>query len=285
MSIIFKILTGIAILLGSFIVGGLLSGIDRKLSARMQGRKGPPITQPFYDVLKLLGKERFAVNKMQDVYAAGFLIFMAAADLMLFMGQDMLMLVFVMAFGSVSLIMGAMSVRSPFSRIGAQREIIQLMVAEPVILLTAVGVYLSNGSFMISKIMTKPVPLIASMPLFLIAFLVVLTIKMRKSPFDFSTSHHGHQELVKGLTMEFSGLQLATIEIGEWLETVLLLGLVALFWAQPIWVGILIAVVAYLLEIVVDNISARTTWGWMLKVVGVLGFGLATVNLICLYLR
>ena len=283
--IIKNILAGLVILVGSFFVGGLLSGLDRKITAHMQGRKGPPVIQPFYDVIKLIGKERFAVNGMQDVYAAGFLVFMAAADIMFYLGSDLLILVFVMAFASVSLIMGAMSTRSPMSRIGGQREIIQLMVAEPVILLTAVGVYLSRGSFLVSKAASSPVPLIASMPLAFIALLVVLTIKMRKSPFDFSTSHHGHQELVKGLTMEYSGLQLAAIEVGEWLETVLLLGLVGLFFAQPLWAAVILAFAAFLLEIIIDNISARTTWGWMLKFVGIMGFGLSTVNLICLYLR
>ena len=283
--IIKNILAGLVILVGSFFVGGLLSGLDRKITAHMQGRKGPPVIQPFYDVIKLIGKERFAVNGMQDVYAAGFLVFMAAADIMFYLGSDLLILVFVMAFASVSLIMGAMSTRSPMSRIGGQREIIQLMVAEPVILLTAVGVYLSRGSFLVSKAASSPVPLIASMPLAFIALLVVLTIKLRKSPFDFSTSHHGHQELVKGLTMEYSGLQLAAIEVGEWLETVLLLGLVGLFFAQPLWAAVILAFAAFLLEIIIDNISARTTWGWMLKFVGIMGFGLSTVNLICLYLR
>ena len=283
--IIKNILAGLVILVGSFFVGGLLSGLDRKITAHMQGRKGPPVIQPFYDVIKLIGKERFAVNGMQDVYAAGFLVFMAAADIMFYLGSDLLILVFVMAFASVSLIMGAMSTRSPMSRIGGQREIIQLMVAEPVILLTAVGVYLSRGSFLVSKAASSPVPLIASMPLAFIALLVVLTIKMRKSPFDFSTSHHGHQELVKGLTMEYSGLQLAAIEVGEWLETVLLLGIVGLFFAQPLWAAVILAFAAFLLEIIIDNISARTTWGWMLKFVGIMGFGLSTVNLICLYLR
>lgn len=283
--IIKNILAGLVILVGSFFVGGLLSGLDRKITAHMQGRKGPPVIQPFYDVIKLIGKERFAVNGMQDVYAAGFLVFMAAADIMFYLGSDLLILVFVMAFASVSLIMGAMSTRSPMSRIGGQREIIQLMVAEPVILLTAVGVYLSRGSFLVSKAASSPVPLIASMPLAFIALLVVLTIKLRKSPFDFSTSHHGHQELVKGLTMEYSGLQLAAIEVGEWLETVLLLGIVGLFFAQPLWAAVILALAAFLLEIIIDNISARTTWGWMLKFVGIMGFGLSTVNLICLYLR
>ncbi|MGZ3635594.1 MAG: NADH-quinone oxidoreductase subunit H, partial [Syntrophales bacterium] len=42
-------------LVGAPIVGGLLFGIDRKITARMQGRYGPPIIQPFYDFIKLLG--------------------------------------------------------------------------------------------------------------------------------------------------------------------------------------------------------------------------------------
>ncbi|HYA43155.1 MAG TPA: NADH-quinone oxidoreductase subunit H, partial [Syntrophobacteraceae bacterium] len=47
-------------------VGGFLAGVDRKLSARLQGRYGPPLRQPFFDVLKLLQKERIVVNKFQN---------------------------------------------------------------------------------------------------------------------------------------------------------------------------------------------------------------------------
>lgn len=56
--------------------GGLLAGLDRKLAARMQRRVGPPVLQPFYDVLKLFEKERIAVNEAQGFYLAGFLFFM-----------------------------------------------------------------------------------------------------------------------------------------------------------------------------------------------------------------
>lgn len=279
------VLKGILTVLLAPLLGGLLSGLDRKLTARMQGRKGPPVVQPFYDVVKLFGKERIAVNRMQDVYALGALIFNACALVMLTTGQDLLMLVFVLAFGNVSLIMGAMSTRSPYSRIGAQREILQLMASEPVIILTAVGVYLVTGSFLIRGIMARPEPLLLRMPLQLIALLLILTIKLRKSPFDFSTSHHGHQELIKGLTIEFSGFQLAVIELSEWLELVLLLGIVALFFAQPFWVGLLLAAAAYVLEIAVDNLTARTTWNWMLRVALIFGLGLSVANIVWLYLR
>ncbi|HEX2938473.1 MAG TPA: NADH-quinone oxidoreductase subunit H [Ruminiclostridium sp.] len=280
-----QIIIAVVVIILAPLAGGILSGVDRKLTARMQGRQGPPVIQPFYDVIKLFGKERIAVNKMQDAYVISYAIFNAVAAVMLFTGQDLLMLVFVLAIADVSLIMGAMCVRSSYSRIGAQREIIQMMASEPVIIFTAIGVYLVNHSFLGLYVFMNSRPLILSLPLQFIALLIILTIKLRKSPFDFSTSHHGHQELIKGLTIEFSGFQLALINIGEWFELVLLLGLVAIFCAQPFWIGIILAAAAFFLEILIDNISARTTWAWMLKVAGTAGIGLSAANIILLYLR
>lgn len=266
------------------LLGGILTGIDRKITARMQSRFGPPILQPFYDFFKLIGKQGIAVNQTQMVYVLGHLLFAIAAFIMLILQQDLLMLIFILAFSAVSLIMGAMSVRSPYSKIGAQREIMQMMAYEPVLLLMVVGVYKTTGSFMISGVFQHEKPLIYSLPLVFLSFLYVLTIKLRKSPFDFSTSHHGHQELIKGLTIEFSGLQLALIELTHWFDLVLLLGLISLFFAQPLWVGIIIALVSYFFEIVLDNISARVTWQWMVKITWVAGIGAALVNIVWMYL-
>lgn len=271
-------------LIGAPILGGLLTGIDRKLTARLQNRMGPPILQPFYDFFKLIGKESIVVNQTQMAYVLGHLFFAIASLLMLVLGQDMLMLVFVLAFSSIFLIIGASSVRSPYSKIGAQREIMQMMAYEPVILLMVVGMYLITKSFMIETIFNYPKPLIFQIPLVFLAFVFVLTIKLRKSPFDFSTSHHGHQELIKGLTTEFSGIQLALIELTHWIDLVLILGIICLFYANPIWIGILIALVCFFAEIVIDNISARTTWRWMLKATWVFGIGAAATNILWLYL-
>jgi len=282
-NILVEILLIIGIIIVAPILGGFISGIDRIITARMQGRVGPPILQPFYDFIKLLGKERITLNQTQAVYILGYLFFAICALIMLIIGSDLLMLVFVLAFSAVSFILGALSLRSPYSKIGAQREIIQLLAYEPVLIIMAFGVYNVTGSFQISKILTFDKPLILYLPLVFFAFLYVLTIKLRKSPFDFSTSHHGHQELIKGITTEFAGPQLALIELTHWYETVLLMGLIALFFVNPWWVGVLIAIGAYFLEIVIDNISARVTWKWMLKATAVLGIGVATINLVWLY--
>ena len=57
------------------VVGCLLAGLDRIISARMQGRVGPPLLQPYYDVRKLFEKERVSVNSVEGVYVACALLF------------------------------------------------------------------------------------------------------------------------------------------------------------------------------------------------------------------
>lgn len=279
-----NILIAVIAIIAAPILGGLLFGIDRKITARMQNRFGPPVLQPFYDFFKLIGKQGVAVNQTQMVYVLGHLVFAIGALVMLVLKQDLLMLMFILTFSGVSLIVGAMSVRSPYSKIGAQREIIQMMAYEPVLLLMVVGVYKVTGSFMISDIFNHSQPLIYSLPLVFLAFIYVLTIKLRKSPFDFSTSHHGHQELIKGITTEFSGTQLALLELTDWIDLVLFMGLISMFFAKPLWVGILIALACYFIEIVIDNISARVTWQWMVKITWVVGIGAALVNIVWMYL-
>ena len=72
------------------VVGCLLAGLDRKLSARMQGRVGPPILQPYYDVRKLLEKDRAAVNNVEGIYITCALVFAILAGGIFFGGGNLL---------------------------------------------------------------------------------------------------------------------------------------------------------------------------------------------------
>lgn len=54
-------------------LGALLAGVDRKITARMQGRQGPPVLQPLYDVAKLLKKQTKVINRVQMLYLLTFL--------------------------------------------------------------------------------------------------------------------------------------------------------------------------------------------------------------------
>jgi ech hydrogenase subunit B len=265
------------------VLGGLIAGLDRRVTAWFQSRQGPPIMQAFYDVAKLLGKEKMVVNQWQILCAWVYLIAAAVSVALFFAQGDLLLIFFVQAVGAVFLVMGAMSAKSPYSQVGAQRELMQILAYEPVLILVFVGIYLVTGSFSISAVWQLDQPLLAKMPLLYLALGFALTIKLRKSPFDFSTSHHGHQELVKGVLTEYSGPYLALIEIAHWYETVLVLGLCALFWStNVVWMAVLL-LGTYMLEILVDNTMARMTWRWMLKRVWLLGMGMSVVNLIWLY--
>ena len=261
------------------ILGGLLNGLDRKITARMQGRVGPPLLQPFYDLFKLFGKEKIIVNQRQILWAIAYLVLIVTSLTMLFLGSDLLILVFVMALAAICFVLGGFSSKSPYSHIGSQRELLQMLAYEPVLILLAIGVYVTNGSFLIKDIWTRPEPLLYSLPLVFVAVLIILTIKMRKSPFDLSTSHHGHQELVKGITTEYSGPYLALIELTHMYELILILGLVTLFWIRPLWMGLILAFISFFIELVIDNICARMTWSWMLKITWIGGMILCLVNI------
>lgn len=275
----------LAVVIVAPILGGILQGADRIITARMQGRVGPPLLQPFYDVFKLLGKEPIAVNRRQVFWGLAYLALIIASLVYFVLGGDLLIIVFVMAFAAIAFVLGGYSVKSPYSHIGSQRELLQMLAYEPVLILMAIAVYLQTGTFMVRQLVNQPEPLLLSMPLVFLALIIILTIKMRKSPFDLSTSHHGHQELIKGITTEYSGPYLAIIEITHWYEQVLVLGLVAMFWIHPIWVGIVLAAVVFLIELVIDNICARLTWDWMIKFTWISGLALCLINLGYLFIH
>lgn len=265
------------------LLGGLIAGVDRRLTAWFQSRYGPPVLQPFYDVAKLLGKERITTGPWMIICSYVYLVAAALSVLLLFLGQDLLLIFFVQAIAAVFLVMGAYTSTSPYSQVGAQRELMQVLAYEPLLILVFVGMFLATGSFKVSAIMELNQPLLFDMPLMFIVLGYALTIKLRKSPFDFSTSHHAHQELVKGMLTEYSGPYLALIEIGHWYETIFILGLVSLFWATS-WFGALILLaITYLAEIVVDNTMPRMTWRWMLGYVWSIGLAMCVINLIWLY--
>ena len=265
------------------IVGGYIAGADRIITARMQGRVGPPIRQPFYDVLKLFQKENLVVNRFHVDYVGCFLIFTALAGVLLFGGANLLLAVFALVVAGVFIVLAAYCTNSPYALIGAERELIQMLAAEPMILLVPVGLYMATGSFNVYDIASAEVAPIYYLPGVFIAFSYVLTIKLRKSPFDISTSHHAHQELVKGLTTEFAGPSLGLFEIAHWYETIFLLAMVFLFFGRHwIW-GIIITAIIYLIEIFIDNINARIKWELVLSSAWVVTIVLGLGNLLALY--
>lgn len=264
-------------------IGGLVSGIDRKVTARMQGRVGPPLLQPFYDVGKLFEKENLVITEMQNFTVLSYLVFIIVSGALFFAGGDMLLVIFAFTLAHIFLVLGGYSSNSPYSFVGAERELIQIIAYEPMIILTAVGMYMVAGSFFVGEIAASSLPLIIYLPGVFIGFIMVLTIKLRKSPFDLSTSHHAHQEIVKGITTEFTGPSLAKIEIAHWYENIFLLGVIFLFFAFSIPVAVAALVITYLLEILIDNTFSRVKWQFTLRSAWIIAGMLGLVNLAVLY--
>ncbi len=263
--------------------GAVIAGADRIITARVQSRMGPPLLQPIYDVLKLFGKTPCITN-FWLVFSSYMCLVVSATTLWLvFTGGDLLVIFFMTTISGVFRVVGALSVPSPFGQVGAQRDLLQMLAYEPLLIVAIVGLFVTTGSFKISQILATETPLLLELPLVYLALGYALTIKLCKSPFDIASSHHGHQEIVRGVLTDYSGPQLALLEIAHWLDVVLLLALCGLFWHTSIMGMALLLIVTYLAEIVVDNCTSRMTWPWMLKNALGPALALATLNILWLY--
>lgn len=274
-----QIIIATILALATPVIGGILAGVDRKLTAKMQERIGPPLVQPFYDVLKLWGKNPMISNNLQPILAFSYLGFALLAAGMVTFQQDLLLVLFIMGIADICLTVAAVSTKSPYSYLGGRREFLAMLSYEPVMLLVDIAIFLVTGSFTIKGIYAYGKPLAMVLPLALVALMFVLVIEMKKSPYDVSGSGHAHQELVRGVFTEFSGYTMALIELGHWTKLATTLMIFSLFWAPNPVIGAVISLAMFFIALVVDNIYPRLTWQKMLKTTWTTGFILVLLNL------
>jgi len=266
------------------VFGGLLAGIDRIVSARMQSRVGPPVLQPFYDLGKLLQKDARQVNPLVEPLLLGHVGFMAATGAMLVGGVDLIFVAFVFALAALFLVLAAGTVNSPYSFTGAERELVVLLAAEPFFILMLAAICKVTDASSYQGVLSSAVMVAPKLPGVLLAFTFVATIKLRKSPFDISTSHHAHQELVSGLTSDMSGRLLGYVEVAHWYESAILASFVILFFNWSVPLGLLVFAVVYAAEILVDNSTSRAKWQLVLRSTWAVTLLLAGGNVLALFL-
>ncbi len=288
MTFVSVIIATIVFCVAAPVIGCILAGLDRIITARMQGRVGPPVLQPYYDVRKLIEKDDVSVNGLDGMYMSVALVFTMFAGGIFFSGGNVLMSAFIITMAALFFIIAAYSSRSPYAELGANRECLQVMSYEPMVLFFAVAFYLAAGTFNSAGVFGLDAPVITKLVLVYIGFLFILTIKLRKSPFDLSYSHHAHQELVKGVTTEMSGKTLAKVEVMHWCESVLFLGWTGLFFVYGgplgLALGVIAALIAWFLEIWIDNNFARVKWQVMLKWAWIVALVCGGVNIAVLML-
>jgi formate hydrogenlyase subunit 4 len=279
-----SVLWSLLFIVGAPLLGGLIAGVDRVVSARMQGRVGPPLLQPFYDVGKLWCKAPRAVNPLAEPLLYGHVGFMALTGALLVGGADVLFAIFVFVLAALCLVLAAGSADSPYSSTGAERELLLILAAEPFFVLALAAACKVTGASTVAGILASDVPVAAWLPGVALALLPIITLKLRKSPFDISTSHHAHQELARGLTSDMAGRQLALVEIAHWYESVVLLGLVAVLFNFNLPLGLVAAALLYAVTIAIDNATARARWQLLLRSTWAATLVLSGGNLLVIYL-
>ena len=195
-------------------------------------------------------------------------------------GGDLLLVFFLSGAGSLFFALGAFSARSPFSQMGAQRELLQILAYEPVLFLVIISIGIQEGSFLASGRRTRCC--LRYLPLSLAALFLVLVIKLQKSPYDIA---HAHTEFVSGPLVEYSGPYLATLEISKWVEVAVVFGIFTLFWNDPDpLIAVLgkaaIVLLALFATLVLDNVTARLTRSRMVRFTLGCGMTLVAINLL-----
>jgi len=232
--------------------------LDRKVTARMQNRAGPPLVQPFADVIKMLGKEVIDIDGVdRQVFDAAPVVALAAvmtAFLYLpvfglspfgFQG-DLILVLYLLTIPTVILfILGWLS-RNIFSSIGGVRVITQMFIYEVPFFLALLTPALMAGTWSVSEIVLwqqQNLWFMFLQPIGFIVALICLQAKLERPPFDIPEAE---TEIVAGPWTELTGRRLALMQLvkdvslvtGCALIAAVFLGGPVLPWAvSPAWLG------------------------------------------------
>ena len=207
------------------IIGLLASWIDRKVTAKVQYRVGPPLLQPLIDIVKLLGKETLIpAGSSKITFLMAPVIGLASVILVStllwinniypaksFLG-DLIVVLYLLVIPSISIIMGGFASRNPLASLGASREMKLVLGYElPFILATLVSVIKSGYTFRLGEILTFQAQNGAfvrswSGTLALIVAIICMQAKLALVPFDIPEAE---TEIVGGPLIEYSGSGLA----------------------------------------------------------------------------
>lgn len=272
---------GVIFTLFAPIFGGVVYGIERVVKARMQSRQGPPLLQPFYDFFKLMDKRAIMVHSFHALMGIMYFITEWFALAVLILGNDLLIAVFFHVIAVLALVIGASSVRSPYSVLGALRELMHMISYEPLMVLLVVALFLVTGSFNIIDVLSYEGYPILKLPLVFFAFLLTIPMMLHKSPFDIAEAH---QEIIGGPEIEYSGPFYEAVYTGKWIEYVYVFTFVFLFGGSHYWLGALLVIFAFLFVNLIDNSTARLDFRKMVKFAWFVLIPVASINVILLAL-
>jgi NADH-quinone oxidoreductase subunit H len=226
-------------LLFAAVTGAFLSWFDRKLTARVQFRKGPPLLQPFYDFFKLLlVKETilprhgsplvFLLAPLFAVFGAtmaGVFIMLPLFNITTGFKGDLLVIFYLLTIPSFSYIIGAVASGNPLAAVGGSREMKLILSYELTFLLVIAGIIMKCGQqidlYTIIQTQQSGTPFIGSISgvLLFIVGIFCIQAKLALVPFDMPEAE---AEITEGIFIEYSGAAYAMIKLAKYIMLLIL---------------------------------------------------------------
>jgi len=215
----------------------LLTGYVRKLKAHLVGRQGPPLLQPYRDLLRLLRKDVVLAESASWLFrSAPYLIFATtwvaaalvptfAAGLVFSYAADVIAIVALLGAARFMLALAGLDVGTSFGGIGSSREMMIASLAEPAMLMVVFTLSLLAGStqlsFIAATMQSPEVGLRVSLALALVALIMVAIAENGRIPVDNPATHLELTMVHEAMILEYSGRHLAVIEAASYLKLLL----------------------------------------------------------------
>ncbi len=220
----------------------LFEGVLRKVTAIIQSRQGPPLLQPYYDLLKLLGKEdiesgenpvmqRFAVYlALASVLTVACLVPMGAGAPLNDAG-DAIVLIYLLTLCGICTMLAGLAAGSTYSLLGINREMMAMIALEPLFAVTIVIGAVHTKTFRLNTVLSGSVYAPDAFPWSGLLMLAVMVLSfqafVQRVPFD---TCEAETEIMEGALMEYSGPKLALLKYAQMSKLVIYSALfVALF--------------------------------------------------------
>ena len=253
----------------------LLLGFTRKVKARMLRRRGPPLLQPYRDLLRLIRKEAVIADNASWLFRSGpYMIFAAtwvaaalvptfATGLTFSWAADLIAITALIGSARFFLALVGMDVGTSFGGIGSSREMMFASLAEPAMIMIVFTVALIAGSTQLSSIaqfMLTNASLRVSLGLALVALIIVAIAENARIPVDNPATHLELTMVHEAMVLEYSGRHLAMIELAAATKLLLYVSLIACIFfpwglAGPDgnFSAVIVGVVSYLIKLLVGG--------------------------------
>ena len=221
----------------------LLTGLVRKVKARLLRRRGPPLLQPYRDLLRLMRKEVVLAESSSWLFrVAPYLIFAAtwvaaalvptfATGLMFSWSADLIAITALLGAARFFLALAGMDVGTSFGGLGSSREVMIASLAEPAMIMIVFTLALLAGSTQLSTIaaytLSSDAGLRVSLGLALVALIMVALAENARMPVDNPATHLELTMVHEAMVLEYSGRHLAVIELASSLKLLLYVSLIA----------------------------------------------------------